>query len=225
MDGRHDRPDGRALGLFGWLAVGYAALAVFVVAAEVLDVVAVELFRDPLELGGPADSHPWKGSFSVLGVFLWSAGAAVSLLAGAVLRAERRDPRRARFLLATGALFLVLGIDDGLLVHDHWAERVTPWNQSQPIVSAFLFGLIILWLVVFRDEIARTRYVVLALALAGFLTAELIDLGGEFDIRSDTANLVEEALEFAAIATFFVYAAGEAWRSLIGRNRPTSPTY
>lgn len=202
------------LGAFRWLFVGYAALAVFVVAAELAGVVAIELFRDPLELGGPADTHPWKGAFSVLGVACWSAAAAVCLLTGALLRAVGYDRRRATFLIATGGLFAVLGIDDGLLIHDHWAERVTGWDPSQPLVSAGLFLLMVAWLVVFRRDIAASRAFLVILAFSGLLVAELIDVGTEFDIRSQAANLAEEGLEFAAIVTWLVFACGEAWRSL-----------
>lgn len=204
----------KELGAFRWLFVGYALLGVFVLAAEAADVVAIELFRDPLELGGPADSHPWKGSFSVLGVICWSAAAAVCFLAGAFVRSSGGDRRRSTFLLATGALFAVLGLDDGLLIHDHWAERVTAWNQSQPIVSGLLFLAIITWLVFFRRDIAASRAFLVVLAFSGLLAAEAIDIATEFDIRSAAANLTEEALEFASVVTWLVFACGEAWRSL-----------
>lgn len=213
--------DSLRLGRLRWLLVGYVAIAVFVVAAELADIVAIELFRDPLELGGPADTHPWKGSFSVLGVICWSAAAAVCLLAGALVRASGAARERGKFLLATGALFLVLGLDDGLLIHDHWAERITHWEVSQPITSAFLFLLIGLWLVVFRRQILTTNVLLLGLALSGLFVAEVIDMAGEVDIRSDAANLTEEALEFGAVVTFLVYAVGEAWSAL--RGLPAAP--
>jgi hypothetical protein len=207
----------KEFGAFRWLFVGYAVLGAFVLAAEAADVVAIELFRDPLELGGPADTHPWKGSFSVLGVICWSAAAAVCFLAGAVVRASGRDRRRSTFLLATGALFTILGLDDGLLIHDHWAERVTGgWDASQPIVSALLFLAIITWLVVFRRDIAASRAFLVVLAFSGLLAAEAIDVATELDIRSAAANLTEEALEFASVVTWLVFACGEAWRSLRG---------
>lgn len=199
-----------------WLGVlGYLLLGLVVVALALADVEVLDLYRDPSELSSFLGDHPWKGGLTVVGVFVWSAAATVFLFAGAVLRSTG-ERVRSPFFLATGALLLLLGLDDGLAVHESIAPIVLHTDRADQLVQLALVLLIVPWGWRFRREIRTSNYGILLLAGLG------LGLGLAFDVRDaigldhSWGGLLEETVEFAGLLTLLVYAAGETWRALAG---------
>lgn len=196
------------------LGAGYALWAAVIVTLLTADVEVLDLFRDPSEIGGRLPDHPWKSGFSTAGIFAWAAGAAVCLFAGAVAGRAGRGERRT-FLLATGGLVLLLGLDDAYVVHESLAELATGFDAAEPFVMAGLATAIAVWAVTFRRSILRSDWMVLVLAGTGLGGASALDrIGG--------SGILEESVEFPGLITLVVYAASESWREVAGDDRGSS---
>lgn len=206
--------------LLGWLLAAYVAWGVFVVALIAADVEVLDLFRDAPQLSEYIGNHPWKGGFSMIGVFAWVGTATAFLLTGAVLRSRDGPSERSRFFLAGGGVFLLLGMDDGFVVHDNLAEVVLGHDASEPIIFAILSVLILAWAVRFRREILATSYTILALAAVGLGVPFLLDLRHLLDFNPGWWWAIEEPMELAGVMTLLVYAAIESWRALVPVGAP-----
>jgi hypothetical protein len=197
-----------------WLLAGYAAFVAFIVAVSIGGIDALDLFRDPSELSPVFSSDPWKSSFTVFAVCLWMSAAVVFMFAGAVLRGWGEAGDRSWFFLAGGAVFLVLGLDDGLAIHEQYTPHVVGHHgrEGQELFDALL---VVGWAVRFRRPLLSSNLLVFGLAVAGIGGGAVIDkrdLVG-VDFRAD--GLIEETMEFCGLATLVVWAAGEAWRALV----------
>jgi hypothetical protein len=201
--------------LLAFLVAAYVVLALAVIVLRAADVEVLDLFRDPAQLSPFLANHPWKGGLSMVGSLLWVAAATVCLFAGAVLRAYGGRGRKSTFLLATGVLLLLLGLDDAFVVHEEVAPIATGSDRSEQFVLLILAAAIAAWLVLFRREIAASAYLILMLAFAGLVSSFVLDfayeLGGNFSGR----GVIEETAELAGQLTFAVYAAHVAWRALL----------
>jgi hypothetical protein len=210
--------------LLGLLVAGYAVLALGVLVLRAAGVEVVDLFRDPPELSPFLRAHPWKGALSMVGALAWAAAATVCLFAGAVLRARTGPSPRSTFLLATGGLLLLFGLDDAFVVHEDLAPFLIGTDRAEPLVLLGLAAAATAWLLLFRREIAASQYGILLLAFAGLSSSLLLDfvdeLGGDFAGR----GLIEETAELAGQLTLLVYVAHEAWRALVEAPTPSIPS-
>ncbi|HEX9852917.1 MAG TPA: hypothetical protein VGA68_07865 [Woeseiaceae bacterium] len=105
-----------------WIrAVAFTVPALFLAAVLLQPWVEPKwMFLDPLtaaELSGDC-CHVYYGFVSNLGVMLWSATAAVCLLAAAVFAMQRRQGPLVWFALSAGALTGWLALDDAFLLHE-----------------------------------------------------------------------------------------------------------
>lgn len=205
----------------GWLLAGYVAWGLTVAVLIAADVEVLDLFRDAPQLSRYIGDHPWKGTFSMVGVFAWVGAASVCLLAGAVLRSRAGGGERSWFFLAGGTVFLLLGIDDGFVVHDNLAEVVLGHDASEPIIFSILTVLLVGWVVRFRREILASSYVILGLAFAGLGVPFLLDLRHLIGVNPGWWWAIEEPLELAGVMTLLVWAAIESFRALV--DPPTAP--
>lgn len=196
-----------------WLAAGYAVFAALILGLVAVDVEVLDLYRDPSELSEYLGDHPWKGGLSVVSVFLWSAAATAFFLTGAVLRAE--DERA--FFLTGGAVFLLLGLDDGLALHESMVSRVLGTDAAEKPVQALLALLALAWAVGFRRRILASEWPLLALAALGLGAGMVLDVRDRIGLDVSWGGLLEESIEFAGLVTLLVYAALEACRALARR--------
>jgi len=92
-----------------------------------------DLTRDPMAVAG---GRAWYGCLSNLGVLIWCATSAVCFFAASLL--SRVDEREYRgFLLASGAVTLVLLVDDLFMVHERFLGGLLPHSEHL-IVLAYL---------------------------------------------------------------------------------------
>jgi hypothetical protein len=201
-----------------WLAAGYVVFGVAIVALVAADVEVLDLFREASEQSAFLADHPWKGSLSILGVFLWAAAGAVFLLAGAVLRTWGERGDESGFLIVGGLVSILLGLDDGLAVHESMAEIATGTKAAEKVVLLLLALSVLGWAVRYRRHILeRTNYVLLVLAAVGLGAGQVLDSRRDLGLDFSGGGLVEESVEFAGQVTFLVYAAIESWRALARR--------
>ena len=148
-----------------------AILALVLLLVEASGVNAWLLTRDPAQaLEAPA----WTGALSILGVMGWAFAAAACLTAGVVLRSVEPGTERVRFLLATGAIVLYLGIDDALLLH----ENLFPYRLHVPqkLVLGLTAVVILAYVVRFRRQLLAGDTLTVALAASGLTTSVLADV-------------------------------------------------
>jgi hypothetical protein len=192
-----------------WVGVVVVA-AGFLIALEALGVETSELTRDP---GAVAELPAHVGLISTLGVMLWAAAAGACLLAARALSVRGEDPERAEFLLATGAMFGVLGIDDGLQIHEN-----IPMHAPVPEVVLYaLFGLVVvLYAVRYLDLLVEEERFLLAF---GFC---LLAVGAALDVPGDVPFTVEDFPKLAGLAALSAWAFARSLSALTS-DRATSP--
>ncbi len=135
------------------LLVAFAFTAAVVGAALVMSaasgrIAVMDLMSDPAEITG----MPWYlGAASSVNLLVWSAGAALYLVAGMGLR--RHDARLGTALTALGVLTLVFSVDDALLLHEIAMPRVLGLPQ---MVTLAVYGIAMLAiLLLYRSELMR----------------------------------------------------------------------
>ncbi len=212
MTERRSRIDmGEQLGLFWPLLVAWlAAVALLVVAGAQSSVPLENLFLDPAHLAGA----PWyTGVISNLGILCWTAGAVTSAF-GAWVASQTRRPSAARFL-ATGALVgTVLLLDDLLQLHSGVLPGLVGVDKS--VALALVLAPLAAWVVVFRSEIARTRWLMLGGFIAGSLASVAVDR--LLDPSGAAGLLIEDGAKFLAVvawATYFTATTLDIARSTI----------
>jgi len=200
------------------LAAAAAGLVLggFVVLGELVDRPFRYFSKEPVEtLGGPG----YVGWLAHLGSVVWLAGGASALLAGAVLRLERR--RGAGFLLAAGALTAALVADDLFLLH----ETVYPaLGVPEEVVYATYGVLLVTVAARWRHDVGRHDAALLALALALWAASVGADVVQETRGALPHHHLLEDGLKLVGTAlwtTFLVAAAGRDLRRAV-RGAPTA---
>jgi hypothetical protein len=164
-----------------WRWLGFVgAAAALLLGLEALSVDTSELTRDP---GAVAELPQHVGLISTLGVMLWAGSAGACLLAARALAIRGEDSRRAEFLLATGVLLAVLGIDDGLQLHEN-----VPMHAPVPEVALYaLFGMVV--------ALYSVRYLDLLLEQERFLLGlgfSFLALGAALDVPGGVPFTVED---------------------------------
>jgi hypothetical protein len=107
-------------------------------------------------------AKPYCAFLSQLGLLLWAAAAAVSLLTAAVLS---KTHEMKGFFQFSGWLTLYLCLDDAFLIHD----KVMPGLGIREIISLPLYlGVIIFYLFKYRAVIFKTEYLLMGMALFFF---------------------------------------------------------
>jgi len=188
------------LGGFLVLAAAYGLVVAGLVAAGAP---VEEVTPDPSSVTG---SSAYVGLGSMIGLMMWAGAAGAALTAAFALRARGRRPEEVRFLLATGALALVAGVDDAALVH----EQIAPaWLGIPQVVVLGAYGVIALaWILRFRERLRESDVLLLGLAGACFAVSILID-------QVLVSRVVEDSFKYLGLATFLVYVVREAHASLV----------
>ncbi|NJR49600.1 MAG: hypothetical protein HC780_08505 [Leptolyngbyaceae cyanobacterium CSU_1_3] len=105
----------------------------------------------------------YTGFLSQIGIFFWSASAAICILTAKLLSRRPEDLKIKRFLIVSGILTLVLGFDDAFLLH----EGISPYlGISEKAIFASYGGFVLFYILRFYSIILKTEYVLLGLALS-----------------------------------------------------------
>jgi hypothetical protein len=180
--------------LVGVWAIGFAVLAAVAWRGRV-----GELLLDPSYASGGA----WYlGAVSQFGLLAWSVGTVAAAGGSWVLRrTDRHDA--ARFLAHGAVVGTLLLVDDMFGLH---SGPMSALGLGKHVALVVLGGPIGVWLVVYRHDIFRTRWQVLACSLVGLGSSAVIDAIIAPD-RMDLALILEDGPKFLgalAWATYFV---------------------
>lgn len=174
----------------------------------------IDLFKDTIELSESDRRVPWKGAFGAVGALGWIAASTCCLLTSSVLPRENSDRR---YLGAAGLVFLVLGLDDALVIHDHLAPYLTGTERSEKVVLGLLGLMVVSWAVRFRSHLRRSDLVLLVMSAVGLGGAFAIDPLQSVGLALPGIGLVEEVVEFLGLVALVAWASTEARRALLGR--------
>jgi hypothetical protein len=188
-----------------WVAGG----SVLAVAGTQRSVDLEQLFLDPAFLSG----QPWyTGVLSDLGVLGW-ATATVTALWGGWVAAQTGRPSAARFLRAAAAVSVVLLADDLLQLH---ADLLRFTGVPKAVRQLLIVLPAVAWMVRYAADIARTRWVILVGALAGFGLSLLVD--GLTRPGSTVGLFVEDSAKLLGVmawAQYLVLTSLDIMRSTI----------
>jgi hypothetical protein len=196
------------------LVPGLAVLLAVALARAVGGVPMHYLTRDIASLAGV---HPFFGVMSNLGLMLWAAAAAVSLLT--VLIRMKSGEGNTKFFLASGALSLWLLFDDAFLFHEELAP--THLGLMTEIVLAGLGVAVITWLGVFRREILAAGPFFLVLALGMFALSLGVDFAADIFPAAETETswriFYEDAPKWLGIVFWLAFHVTASVNTLTGR--------
>jgi hypothetical protein len=152
------------------------------------DVPYSTLTRDPTTATG---APIYTGFLSQVSILLWASATAICLLSAKVTSSLPDNPTFPRFFFASAALTLMLGLDDAFLLH----EVVFPYlGVSENIVYASYIGLTLVYLVIFRKNILKTKYILFFMSFLFFGLSMGLDVitprGVDFFLLEDGAKLV-----------------------------------
>ena len=163
-----------------------------------------ELTRDPTAIGQlPA----YYGFLSQIGIFFWSASAAVCLFCLLVLSDRKSDTNLKCFLLVSASLTSVLGLDDVFTLH----ESVFPdLGVPQTLVLSGYVVFTVIYLARFYSVILETEYALLVMALFFFAVSVTLDVweprGIDRYIFEDGAKLIGQVSWSAYFFRAGIYA-------------------
>lgn len=162
------------------------------------------LTRDPNAI---AHTHFYIGFFSQIGVFLWSATAAICFFSAKVIRRSQESITAKRFLFFGGLLTLILGLDDIFQFH----ENTELYFGIPEKIVFFAYGSYALsFMVYFCKEILKTSYIVFIMALSFFGLSMIID---RYYYRLPDAldlYLFEDGAKMVGIVSWFIYFSHSA---------------
>ena len=169
-----------------------------------------QLMLDPAYLAGA----PWyAGVVSSLGILAWCTGCIMSGF-GAWVASQTGRPSAARFLAGGAAVGAVLLLDDLLQLHSGVLPDLL--GGGKVVALALVTGPAAVWVVVFRHEVRRTRWLMLVAAGAAFVLSVavhvVVDPSGSWGLLAEDGG---KFLGVIAWATYFATTAVDITRSTI----------
>ncbi|MBE9009093.1 hypothetical protein IQ250_02605 [Pseudanabaenaceae cyanobacterium LEGE 13415] len=155
-----------------------------------------QLTKDPVSVGRlPVHT----GFLSQVGLFFWAASASLCFFNVSLLWDQPHLHRLKRFLLNSGLLTLLLGLDDAFL----WHEAVLPaWGISEKLVLLGYLGFVAFYLFRSFPTIRQTDYVLLSVALFCFGVSIAVD--GAYRLIGNQ-YLLEDGAKLVGIVSWFMY--------------------
>lgn len=177
----------------------FAGLLLIVVAG-VQEVTPIRnLFLDPAYLSG----SPWyTGAMSNLGILVWTS-AVVFASAGAWVARRIGRVSASRFLAFGALATLILVLDDVFRLHSGPLKLLL--GGSKNAAQLLVVFPVMVWIVVFWADIARTRSALLVAALASLGGSVVVDM--IFGLGGDASLLVEDGMKFLGILAWAQYFA------------------
>ena len=151
---------------------------------------------DPISI---VDAPLYTGFLSQIGIFFWSATAAICLFGAKVLSRHPESLKIRGFLVVSGLLTLVLGLDDAFLLHEEFFPSI---GVSQKMVFVIYAGILIFYLIRFSSVILETEYVLLGMALFFCGISIVVDW---LQSRGIDLHLLEDGAKLVGIVSWLAY--------------------
>jgi len=177
--------------------ITFLSLLAAILASTMKGISLDTLTKDPTQI---TNSPFYFGAFSNIGIMFWSGSVALCFFVAYRLSFVRSMSFQYLFMLLSGLVSLMLGIDDLFQVH----EYVSPHYFSIPKNAVFLTyaNIILIYLLYFRKLILNTDYIVLALA---FIFMGLAAISKIFPLPIPKDTFLEDALKLFGIVSWFFY--------------------
>ncbi len=142
----------------------------------------------------------YLGFFSYIGILFWCATMAICFFTRTLISENENYRRSSQFLLYSGLISGLLLFDDLFLLH----ELVFPeyFFISKNMVYIIYLNILLIYVVLFRDELLKSEYVILALASALIGAAQLVDW---IPMPIPEDSFLEDAVKLFGIVTWFTY--------------------
>ena len=205
-----------------WVIIVGATLAAVPVGVYVLErITGTDLDPVMRDTSAAAGAPYYYGYGSTVGVLLWGVAAGAS---AATLLALRQTAERSvlRFFTTTLILTLLLGLDDGLLLHE---EALPARGVPEPLVYAAYLVAAVAWLAINRRLLLARPSPLLAVAILGFGLSLALDFYERIFSPLGEQVLVEDGLKFVGIgmwATYVLVESRDQLRAAIRRGRSDS---
>ncbi len=197
----------RHLGLYlTALMLGLATAASVYLAANHFGVSVKILTRDPYRA---AEVPPYYAYASLVGSTLWLVSGAATIATAIVgyraLGARFSDNSTYRILVLGGALGLIMALDDILLFHDAFAEKV---GLPEPLFHILYAALFVALFWCSRAVMAATPWLLLLGVLGGFGASSVID--NVFSLAPGLRDS-EDIFKLCAIVLWALYFGHVCW--------------
>lgn len=191
-----NRPSGRWL--FAVYAPALLLLTLTLLGSAGAGVPLAKFSRDPM---ATLNGHPLTGVQSTLGVLVWCGAAAICLFIAATVQ-HPRTSTMGRFFACSGAMTLLLALDDLFLFHEDLAERYL-FVSEKPVLLLYT-ALVGCYLISFRRIILAWDSTLLVLALLFFGSSVGFDvLQGRW--LSPLRIFIEDAFKLLGIVSWSGY--------------------
>jgi hypothetical protein len=197
------------LTVFKWVLLPFTVMFIVFWVGKSSGVEVSTLTRDTAAV---LHGHPYDGMISMLGLFLWSASAAISLLSYRVIRASN-SVNKGVFLYG-GLLSLFLGFDDCFQLHEEVFIHAFPFAEK--LFYLVYIGSIIGYFFRFKNELFETKFLFWIGSMMLFLVSMILD-----NVDPFVAHQVyyEDCCKFAGIFLWLMYYATTAYQELKSENR------
>ncbi len=187
-----------------WVLLPFILMFVVFWVGKSYDVEVSNLTRDTAAV---LHGHPYDGMISMLGLFLWSASAAICFLAFAVIR--KADSEFKNILLFGGMLSLFLGFDDTFQLHEEVFIHAFPFAEK--LFYLVYIGSIAGYFLLQWRNLFETKVLFWVVAMCLFLVSMILD---NVDPFISHQVYYEDCCKFAGIFLWFMYYANTAYSVL-----------
>jgi hypothetical protein len=145
----------------------------------------------------------YLGLFSYIGILMWCAAAALCFFTMYMVKPANQEKRQQRsFLLFSGLITCLFLLDDLFLLH----EVVFPVYLHIPEVGVYLIysNAIVFYMVLFRNILLRTEFLILGLSFFMIGTSQFVDLV-PMPIPED--SFLEDAVKLFGVVSWLTYYA------------------
>lgn len=142
----------------------------------------------------------YTGFLSQIGNLFWAASAAFCFFGATILKHYPNSQNLKHFLFFSAFLTIVLCLDDVFLLHEDFFPYYI--GISENLVYICYFIVISLYLIIYKNIILKTEYILLAIAFLFFGASIILNI---FTINLSDPYLIEDGLKFVGIVSWLVY--------------------
>lgn len=180
------------------LLISLSMLIIVYLAGRKFQIELSDLTRDPSAvLKGPA----YVGFLSNLGIFFWSASAAICFFTSWLMGQRGNQGGFAGMLFWSGLLLLTLGFDDAFQLHEKLFSNIR-YVPEELFFATYLVCTVMITLV-YRRSFFQTDFLIWMMALAAFGMSILIDKAVWY-FEKDRA-FYEDSFKFIGIIAWAFY--------------------
>jgi hypothetical protein len=157
--------------------------------------------------------RPYDGLISMIGLFFWSASAAICFLTYSIVKSKESVFKGVFFY--GGALSLFLGLDDCFQLHEEVFIHAFPFAEK--LFYLVYIGSIVGYFFRFKDQLFETKFLFWIGAMSLFLFSVLLDVVDPFVSHQ---VYYEDCCKFACIFLWFMFYANSSYSVLTtGKSR------